>query len=168
MLKTVLEILSTTPQKLEQEISTFSRRELMARPAEGKWSVQEILAHLSDVEELGMRARVAAMVEQKNPTLLPFDQEARAVELEYGTIDAQKSLASLITQRRANIRWLNQLRPAELKREGTHPGVGTISVEELVTEWAFHDLSHLRQILDVKRRFLFPRMGKMRAFYDLK
>ncbi len=60
MLKAVLEILATTPQKLKLEISTLSRREMLTRPAADKWSVQEVLAHLADVEEFGMRARVAA------------------------------------------------------------------------------------------------------------
>ena len=37
----------------------------------------------------------------------------------------------------------------------------------LVAESAFHDLGHLKQILDTKRYALFPRIGNMRAFYKL-
>jgi hypothetical protein len=77
------------------------------------------------------------------------------------------SLASLSRQRQANLKWLKKLRPAQLKRRGTHRKVGVISVEELVTEWAFHDLGHLKQILEIKRYTLYPRMGNMRAFYSL-
>lgn len=168
MLKAVWEILSTTPEKLKREISTLSRREMQTRPAPGKWSVREVLAHLADVEEVGMRARVAAMIEQDNPTLLPFDQEARAVEMKYNTIDPRKSLTSLERQRRANLKWLRTLRPAQLKRRGVHKTVGEISAEELITEWAFHDLGHLKQILEIKRYALYPRMGNMRAFYELR
>ena len=168
MLKSVLEILAATPKKLKLEISSLSRREMTKRPAANKWSVREVLAHLADVEEFGMRARVAAMIEQDNPTLPPFDQEARVVELKYNTIDPMQSLGSLTLQRRANVKWLRKLRPAQLKRRGIHQTVGEISVEELITEWAFHDLGHLKQILEVKRYALFPRMGNMRAFYELK
>ena len=141
---------------------------MQVRPAPDKWSVQEVLAHLADVEEVGMRARVAAMIEQDNPTLLPFDQEARAVEMNYNTRDPRRSLARLEQQRRANLRWLRKLRPAQLKRRGVHQTVGEISVEELITEWAFHDLGHLKQILEIKRYALYPRMGNMRTFYELK
>ena len=168
MLKSVLEILATTPQKLKLETSTLSRREMITRPAANKWSVQEVMAHLADVEEFGMRARVAAMIEQDNPTLPLFDQEARAAELKYNTIDPMRSLASLALQRRANVKWLRKLRPARLKRRGIHQTVGEICVEELITEWAFHDLGHLKQILEVKRYALFPRLGNMRAFYELR
>jgi len=168
MLKAVLEILTTTPEKLKREISTFSRREMLARPASNKWSVQEVLAHLADVEEGGMRARVAAIIEQKNPTLPFFDQEARATELKYNTIDARQSLTRFERQRRANVKWLRTLRPAQLKRRGVHQQVGDITAEELITEWAFHDLGHVKQILEIKRYALYPRMGNMRAFYELR
>jgi hypothetical protein len=168
MLKSVLEILATTPQKLKLETSTLSRREMITRPAANKWSVQEVMAHLADVEEFGMRARVAAMIEQDKPTLPSFDQEARLAQLKYNTIDPMRSLGSLTLQRRANVKWLWKLRPTQLKRHGIHQTVGEISVEELITEWAFHDLGHLKQILEVKRYALFPRMGNMRAFYELK
>lgn len=167
MLKSVLEILSTTPAKLKREISTFSRREMLVRPAPDKWSVQEVLAHLADVEEIGMRARVAAIVEQENPTLPYFDQEARAIEYEYNKADPRQSFASLERQRRANLKWLRKLRPAQLKRRGVHQKVGEISAEEMITEWAFHDLGHLKQILEIKRYALYPRIGNMRAFYKL-
>ncbi len=168
MLKSVLEILATTPQKLKREIAIFSRREMAARPAPDKWSVQEVLAHLADVEEFGMRARVAAIIEQKNPTLPFFDQEARTAELKYNTLDPDRSLSRLEQQRRANVKWLRTLRPAQLKRQAVHQTVGKIKAEELITEWAFHDLGHLKQVLEIKRYALYPRMGNMRAFYELR
>ena len=167
MLKQVLEILATTPEKLRREISTMSRREMQTRAVPNKWSVQEVLAHLADVEELGMRSRVAAMVEQVNPTLPSFDQEARAAEMEYNRLDPRRSVASLTRQCRANVKWLRKLRPGQLKRKGVHQKVGEISAEELITEWAFHDLGHLKQILEIKRYALYPQMGNMRGFYRL-
>jgi len=167
MLKDVLVILASTPEKLERVLSSMSLGEMKIRPAANKWSVQEVLAHLADVEEIGMRSRVAAMIEAENPLLLSFDQEKRGEEMKYNRKHPLKSLASLARQREANVKWLKTLKPAELKRRGTHQKVGEISVEELVTEWAFHDLGHLRQILEIKRYALFPRIGNMRAFYKL-
>ncbi len=167
ILKQVFEILATTPEKLKREVSSLSQRGMQTRPAPNKWSVQEVLAHLNDLEEIGMRARVAAMVEQDGPILNSIDPDARAVEMRYQSRDARKSLASFTRQRRANLKWLKKLRPDQLRCKGTHPKVGEITVEELVTEWAFHDLSHLRQILEIKRYALYPRIGNMRAFYQL-
>lgn len=167
MLKDVFSILSTTPEKLRREIAPMSLREMKGRPAPKKWSVQEILAHLDDVEETAMRARVEAMVERDNPLLLPFDQEARVVEMHYDRKDPRRSLAAFVRKRRANLHWLSKLRPAQLKRKGFHQQVGEVSVEEFLNEWAFHDLGHLKQIMEVKRYALYPHMGNMRAFYQL-
>ncbi len=167
MLKFVLEILETTPVKLQREISTLSLGEMKTRPAPGKWSIQEVLAHLEDIEEVGMRARVAAMIEQENPLLPAIDQEARAATGRYNRRDPRRSLASFTRRRRANLKRLRKLRPAQFKRKGLHATVGEISVEELIHEWAFHDLGHLKQILEIKRYALFPQMGNMKAFYQL-
>ena len=167
MLEDVLEILASTPEKLRREIATMSPKEMKARPAPDKWSVQEILAHLDDVEERAMRARVVAMIERDEPVLLPFDQEKRAVEMRYDRKDPRRTLNSFVRQRQANLKWLRALKPAQLKRKGMHQTVGEITAREMIHEWAFHDLGHLKQILEVKRYALWPRIGNMRAFYKL-
>jgi DinB superfamily len=165
--KDVLAILASTPEKIRREVAAMTTREIRTRPAANKWSVQEILAHLADVEELGMRVRVAAMIEQDEPVLLPFDQEKRAVDLHYDRQNYRRSLESFVRQRRANIKWLRTLKPAQLKRIGRHQTVGIITASEMIYEWAFHDLGHIKQILEVKRYALWPRMGRMQQFYKL-
>ncbi len=92
-----------------------------------------------------MRARVAAMIEQDEPLLLPFDQEKRAVEQKYRQRNPQGSLDHLTRQRKANVKWLRTLKPAQLRRKGHHAVVGAITAEEMIHEWAFHDLGHLKQ-----------------------
>lgn len=167
MLQTALAILAATPEKLRRELAGMSPGEMRRRPAPNKWSVREILAHLDDVEELGMRARVAAMIEGDEPSLALFDQEKRAIEQGYDRRNPQKSLASFLRQRRANLQWLRTLKPAELRRKGIHQTVGEVTASEMIHEWAFHDLGHLKQIMEVKRYALWPHMGNMQKFYKL-
>ncbi len=166
MLEDVFAILASTTEKLQRELRDSSPREMKKRPAPGKWSVQEILAHLADVEKVGMRERVEAIVTESHAVLDPFDQEKRIVELHYDRIGPQESLASFARQRRANVKWLRKLRPAELRRVGVHKTVGEVSVLEFLYEWAFHDLGHLKQILEVKSYALYPHMGNMQKFYQ--
>lgn len=166
MLENVFAILASTPEKLQRELRDMPPRELKKRPAPGKWSIQEILAHLADVEQLGMRGRVQAIVTQDRPVLEPFDQDKRAVELHYDRIDPKVSLASLRRRRRANVKWLRRLKPAELRRAGIHPRIGEANALNFLHEWAFHDLGHIRQILEVKRYSLYPKMGNTQKFYQ--
>jgi hypothetical protein len=167
MLKGAFAILASTPSKIRREVEAMSPREIRTRPAPGKWSVVEILAHLEDIEEIGFRERLRVILEQDRPLLPAIDQEGRARVLRYDRKDPRRLLDSWARQRRANLKWLRKLRPAQLKRQGVHEKVGEISAEEFVYEWAFHDLGHLKQILEVERYGLFPRIGNMRAFYKL-
>ncbi len=167
MLKSVFAILASTPEKLRREIAGLSAREMKTRPAPNKWSVREVLAHLDDVEQNAMRHRVKAILTRDRPRLAPFDQEARVVEMRYGRKDPRQSLSAFARKRRGNLRWLRKLLPAQLRRLGVHEQVGAISVEEFLNEWAFHDLGHLKQILEIKRYALYPRLGNMRKFYHL-
>jgi len=167
MLKNALAVLQSTPDKVRREVAAMSPREIRTRPAPGKWSVQEILAHLADIEGPGFRGRIEAILSQDHPLLPSFDQEARAVERHYGRTNPRRTLDSWARQRRANLQWLKTLRPAQLKRRGTHEKMGEMSAEEFVYEWAFHDLGHLKQILEVKRCALYPRIGNMRNYYKL-
>ena len=166
MVDDIFAILASTPEKLRRELQSFSRAEMKKRPRPDKWSVQEILAHLADVEQHGMRSRVEAILTEDQPVFEPFDQENRAIELRYNRTDPRKSLASLATERRANVRWLRKLRPAELRRVGIHPQIGEVSALDFLHEWAFHDLGHIRQVMDVKRYALFSKMGNTRKFYQ--
>jgi hypothetical protein len=167
MLRDVFAVLASTPEKLRREISSMSPREMRTAPAPGKWSVQLVLAHLDDVEEHAMRNRVEAMVRQDMPTLPAFDEEARVVEMGYVRKGPRRSLASFARKRQANLKWLRKLKPGDLKRKGMHQLVGEVSVENFLNEWAFHDLGHLKQILEIKRYALYPRIGNMQAFYKL-
>lgn len=167
MLKDAFAILASTPAKIRHEVAAMSPREIRARPAPGKWAVVEILAHLEDIEQIGFRERIRDIVEQDRPTLLAIDQEGRARALRYDRKDPKRLLDSWARQRRANLKWLKALRPAQLKRRGVHEKVGETSAQEFIYEWAFHDLGHLKQILEVKRYALFPRIGNMREFYKL-
>ena len=158
MLKDAIKIISTTPEKIRREFAEMSLLEMKTRPAPGKWSAQEIIGHLDDVE---------AMLKTRNSVLPRFDQEARVAKMRYDRKDPRRTLDSLARQRRANVRWLRNLRPAQLKRTGTHAEAGKMRADEFVYEWAFHDLGHLRQILEIKRRALFPSIGNMRKYYHL-
>ncbi len=167
MLKNILATLGSTPGKVRREIAAMPVKEMKTRPAPNKWSVQEVLAHLEDVEENAMRSRVQAILERDTPTLGVFDQEARVAEMRYDRKGPRQTLAAFTRKRQSNLKWLRKIRPEQLKRKGIHEQVGEISVEEFLNEWAFHDLGHLKQILEIKRYALYPHMGNMQKFYRL-
>jgi hypothetical protein len=50
--------------------------------------------------------------------------------------------------RAENLRELRRLNPgdADLERRGRHPGLGVVTLSQLLATWAAHDLTHLHQL----------------------
>jgi uncharacterized damage-inducible protein DinB len=136
-------ILERTPATLLRRAGRATRRRLTKRPRPGKWSVRDILAHLSEVELLwGCRMRL--VLGENGVPLVGMDQAVWAKR--YGRVDPRRALATFMALRRANLDLLAGLRPAEFRRWGKHSQFGRLTVARMVALLAGHDINHSRQI----------------------
>jgi uncharacterized damage-inducible protein DinB len=118
---------------------------LTRRPAPGKWSVVEILAHLAE-DELSSTWRYRQMLEHDGVALAGFDQELWARLGDYASWTARDAFEMFRLLREANLRMLSQLSPAEWERSGQHAERGRLTVRSLADHMAGHDVNHIRQI----------------------
>jgi uncharacterized damage-inducible protein DinB len=140
-----LKLQAAAPAKLTKLLKKATPAKARKRPAPGKWSIAEIVAHLADTEvALGWRMRM--VVSQPGSTLQPFDQDAWASSMRYEKRAPRKSLEQYRSLREANVALLKSLAPADWKKSGMHPERGKQSVETIVQMTAGHDLNHLAQI----------------------
>ena len=140
-----MRILRATPRTLAKRISGATGRRLSARPAPGKWSVGEILAHLSEIELL-WGYRVRTMLERDGPEIVGMDQEAWARLGRYGRRDPRASLALFSALRRSHVELLSSLSPKALARYGRHSQFGRLTIARVARLLAGHDVNHTRQI----------------------
>lgn len=140
-----LKLQAAAPVKLAKLLKKVSPAKARKRPAPGKWSIAEIVAHLADTE-LAMGWRIRMAVSEPGSTLQPFDQDAWATSMHYDQRDPRKSLEQYRSFRAANLALLKSLRPADWKKSGMHPERGRQSVQTIVQTIAGHDLNHLAQI----------------------
>ena len=126
-------------------ISGIPEAELARRPAPGKWSVAEILAHLAE-DELVTHWRYRQMIETDGVPLSGFDQDLWARLGDYRSRSPAQSLTLFNLLRDANLHMLASLTPQEWQRSGIHSERGPITVESLARHMAGHDLNHLAQI----------------------
>jgi DinB superfamily len=161
-----LSILEQTPAILANLLSGASIDDLQWRPAPERWSISMVLAHLADVEVKGFRSRFEAMATQQEPFLASYDQGA--LFRSGGTFDAQAELAAFRDLRADNLRWIRGVPADAYARTGKHEEFGTISFEQLLNEFAFHDLGHIRQIMELYRsRAFYPNMGSFQSIYRI-
>jgi hypothetical protein len=134
-----------SPATLASLIERVSAAELSRRPAPGKWSVAEILAHMAE-DEIVSHWRYRQMIETDGVSLSSFDQDLWARLGNYGSRMPAESLTLFRLLRESNLHMLALLTPEEWQRSGTHAERGKITVEGLARHMAGHDTNHIEQI----------------------
>ncbi len=163
-----LDTLSSTVRVIDGLIEGMSRDDLAWQPAPGRWSIDEVLMHLAHVEEICFILRTRAMLNEENPPLAPYNvQDFTSADLGFNG-DGLAALAHLRDLRRGILDLL-EVQPATAgESTGLHRELGRITLAELLNEWAFHDLGHIRQIAEIVRaRRYHPEMGPFRPLYQV-
>ena len=144
--KDPLQSMQETPSLLAGLLHSASESVLSQSPGPGKWSVQEIIAHLADSELVsGFRFRAMVGADDGVP-IQGYDQDRWAEASNYARKDPQRSLELYRTMREGNLRLLKSLKPEQWKHYGIHSERGQESIETIARMYAAHDLNHLRQI----------------------
>ncbi|MFZ0760729.1 MAG: DinB family protein [Candidatus Sulfotelmatobacter sp.] len=143
--KRPLAVQAATAKKLERLIKGVPAAKLRKRPAPGKWSVNEIVAHLADVEMVvGFRMRL--ILGAPGTPVAAFDQDAWVISGHYEKRDPRKSVEQFRVLREANLALLKSLTPEQWKHCGMHSERGQETIEHIVRMIAGHDLNHLQQM----------------------
>lgn len=161
-----LHILRQTPGYLRSLLSLAAPPQLDWRPSPERWSISMVLAHLADVEVKGFRNRFAAMLNAERPVLASYDpwEQFRSKT----QFDSFAELARFAEERSGTLALLQGMPDSAGERSARHEELGTITVAQLLNEFAFHDLGHTRQIMELYRSYVFyPEMGVYQGFYKI-
>jgi uncharacterized damage-inducible protein DinB len=142
--KDPLKVQRETPKKLAGLIQGLSRKQLARKPAPGKWSISEILAHLADTEiVVGWRLR--HVLANNGAPIQAYDQDIWAETFDYAHRDAKESVEFFQVLRTRNLAMLKALPKKFWENYGMHEERGKESIADLVRLYAGHDLNHLGQ-----------------------
>jgi uncharacterized damage-inducible protein DinB len=146
--KDPLRVQRETPKKLAALIRGLSRKQLMRKPAPGKWSIAEILAHLADVE-IVVAWRLRLVLGNSGVAIQAYDQKVWAETFDYVHRDSKESLEFFRVVRARNLALLEGLPKKLWKNYGVHQERGKESVLRIVRLYAGHDLNHLAQMENI-------------------
>ena len=149
--KDPVEVQRETPAELARLIEGISAQQLRVRPAAGKWSVAELLAHFAEAE-IAASWRYRQMIESDGCALASYDQELWYTLGEYAARDPRESLQLFTLLRQINVAMFGKLTPEQWQRHGIHGERGKMSVRDLVQQLAGHDVNHLIQIRGILRK----------------
>ena len=143
---------AAAPAKLARAVRGLRPAELRRRPSPGKWSVQEIVAHLADTELVyGFRLRM--MLAQPGCPIQAYDQDKWAKNLAYRRLPMKRLLERVRLLREENLRLLKSVPRPWWNRYGMHSERGRESVKRTLLLLAGHDVNHLNQIRAIRRQF---------------
>jgi uncharacterized damage-inducible protein DinB len=116
------------------------------RPAEGAWSILEVVNHLADEETEDFRARVRSTLEDPGADWAPIDPAGAVEARRYADRDPAESLRRFRAERERSLAWLRSLSSPRWENARPHPTAGTLRAGDLLASWAAHDARHLAQI----------------------
>ena len=154
-------VLSTTPERWQQLVSTFPLDMLTRPPAAGEWSALNCLQHLVDAERQLFPVRVHEFLAGQD--FSDFDPRQQHADL--AAMTPEQLGAAFSRYRQESLALLKQVTDDDLERTTRHPKLGTVTLAEMLHTWAAHDLNHTIQ---AERALIQPFMlgcGSWRTFF---
>lgn len=162
-----LDLLEATPEILRGLMREISDDDARWKPAPDRFSIAEVLAHLSHSEGHCYRMRVDRFLKEENP-FFEADDAQMYLDL-YRDADPEDSFDHFEKQRENNTEFLKNLPPGSGDRKANHAEVGEITLAQMLHEWALHDIGHIRQVAElVRARKYLNGAGPLGKSYQLK
>ncbi len=132
-------------------VSQVSDAEARWKPADGAWSILEIMRHVLDEEIEDFRPRIASTLADPLTAWPAIDPPGWAIARRYNEADLGATVERFKVERADSLAWLRGLVDPQWSNAHPHPSIGSLSAGELLVAWTAHDALHLRQL--AKRMF---------------
>ena len=162
-----LDLLEATPAILRGLMAEISEEDARWKPAADRFSIAEVLSHLSHSEGHCYRARLDRFLAEDRPEFEPDDAQMH-LDI-YRNADPEEAFGHFEDQRETNIELLRGLPADTGDRKALHRSAGEITLSQMLHEWALHDIGHIRQIAElVRARKYLAGAGPLDEEYQLK
>lgn len=137
----ILEALDRQTREVSAVFAPLDEARALHRYAPEKWSVREVLGHMTDTERV-MGYRAMAIARGERQPLPGFDENEYMAEAPYGNRPLRETLQQFAHLRESHVLMFRQLAPADWLRAGTTGGHPT-SVRALAWVLVGHVRHHL-------------------------
>jgi len=141
--------------KLRRAVAGLGSEDLTARPGPGKWSILELVVHLTDSDCISID-RMKRMLIEDNPSLLYADETAYVDRLCTHDQSLEDAVTLFEVGRRQFARVLRKLPDAAFERAGTHNRRGRVTVGAMVKDYIEHVDYHLKFLYDKRQQLGKP------------
>ncbi|KPV56212.1 squalene-hopene cyclase [Paenibacillus sp. A3] len=140
----IQELLRTQLKATTELLDSLTEDQALFRYAEGKWSLKEVLGHVTDTERV-LSYRLLCIARGDQTPFPSMDEHLYVSGANFDALSLTFLLEELTAVRQATLALLAGLSPEVWLRQGTAAGCNT-SVRALAYIIAGHDLHHVRVI----------------------
>src|SRR6476661_3584383 len=159
------EILRRTPGILNSLLRDLPEAWTESNEGPETWSPFDVVGHLIHAEETDWIPRARIILEQgESGTFEPFDRFAMFDKFKGKTL--REVLAEFESLRSKSLTALESMNldAALLARRSRHPELGVVTLSQLLSTWAVHDLGHIGQIVRVMAKQYGDAVGPWKAY----
>jgi uncharacterized damage-inducible protein DinB len=145
-----LDAYAAGPKQLHAAIADLSREQLIARPVPGKWSVLEVVCHLSDTDA-NIAHRIKRILSEERPSFERVKPDLMLAALAYHERDVEEELAVFDFGRRQIGRILKAAPREAWERIGVVGDRGEKTIDQMVNGAVEHLAHHLKFIVEKRQ-----------------
>ena len=160
-----MQILERTPHVVDAMLRNLDDQWTMSNEGGDSWSAYDVVGHYIHGERTDWLSRAQIMIsDREDKHFTPFDRFAQFTESQ------GKSLSDLLHEfkklREDNLRELKKIEFSDdvLSRIGIHPKFGEVTLEQLLSAWVVHDLTHIHQLSRVLAKQYDEAVGPWKEF----
>ncbi len=160
-----MQILERGPRTVDQMLRGLPEEWVRATEGGNTWSCYDVVGHLIHGEVMDWLPRVRIILEHgESRAFEPFDRLAQ--KKEDRTRPIERLLDRFKDLREQNLDSLREmhLSSEDLCRTGVHPVDGIVTLRQLISTWAVHDLTHISQACRVLAKQYEFEVGPWKAY----
>lgn len=146
-LQDTIALLSRTPGTLDSLLRDLPDSWIRQNEGGETFNAYDVVGHLihGDHDDWIPRARMILKFGEMRE-FVPFDRRGHVRVIEGKSMpQLLDEFAKVREQKLEELRGLN-IQSQDLERRGKHPGLGSVTLAQLLATWAGHDLTHLHQL----------------------
>lgn len=149
-LENSIDILQRTPDVLQHLLNDIAEEWSMRNEGPDTFSPYDVVGHLIHGERSDWITRMELILSTKSDKKFrPYDRFAQFEESKGKSMNQLLSEFKELRERNLTLLKSANLKESDFQKKGIHPKFGEVTLQELLSTWTVHDLSHIAQITRV-------------------
>jgi uncharacterized damage-inducible protein DinB len=147
----LIDTIAEMPARLQQAVTGLNGKQLDTPYREGGWTVRQLVHHVAD-SHMNAYVRYKLALTEDNPTIKPYKEAAWAELPDSRVTPIDVSLALVENLHARYVVLLRSLKPEEWEKTLTHPESGVMTLDVMLSMYAWHGEHHVAHIAGLRQR----------------